>query len=75
MGITCEVHLLQLLCSGGIVPNSPIGNKPWSLGEFVRNNGGIANRGKKVWGIDVPIGLDMMNQGIQTVRFSSIIII
>lgn len=58
LGITCERDLLQLICSGGIVLNAPIGTKPWSLGEFIKHNGGYQNRGKKVWGIDIPIGYD-----------------
>lgn len=56
LGLQCDVELLQLACSNGLVPNSPIGDKPWSLGEYISNNGGKQSRGKKVWGIVIPIG-------------------
>lgn len=46
------------MCSGGIVPDSPIGGNKWTLGEFIRRNGGSKNRSKKVWGVYVPVGFD-----------------
>lgn len=56
LGLKCDLSLLRLLCSGGVIPDVPIGGKPWTLGEFIRQNGGSQNRGKKSWGVDVPIG-------------------
>ena len=64
LGLTCDISSLQLICSGGVVPNSPIGTKEWTLGEFVKNNGGSQNRGKKVWGIAIPSGYDESNTSI-----------
>lgn len=58
LGLKCEHHDLQLLCSGGIVPDRPIGDESWSLGEYIEQNGGTQNRSKKVWGVAIPIGLE-----------------
>ena len=55
LGLKCNLDLLQLLCSGGIVLNSPIGDNLWTLGEYIKQHGGNQNRSKKVWGINVPI--------------------
>ena len=54
LGIKCEKSLLALVCSNGIVPNAPIHDMPWTLGEYVKYNGGTQNRSKKVWGLLVP---------------------
>ena len=40
-----------LICSGGVVPETEICGQKWSLGEYIRYNGGTSNRSKKVWGI------------------------
>lgn len=61
LGLKCDVKLLQLICSSGLVPNFPIGSKPWTLGEYIVNHGGKPSRGKKVWGIDIPIGIEEEN--------------
>lgn len=58
LGLSCDVCELRLLCSGGIVPDQPIGGKPWTLGDYIAQNGGTQNRSKKVWGVAIPIGLD-----------------
>lgn len=58
LGLKCERKWLQLLCSGGIVPDSPIGDEPWSLGGYIAQNGGTQNRSKKVWGVAIPVGMD-----------------
>ena len=42
LGLKCNLDVLQLLCSGSIVLNSPIGDNPSTLGEYI-------------WGINVPI--------------------
>ncbi len=34
-----------------MVPETEIVGKKWSLGEYIRLNGGTVNRSKKVWGI------------------------
>lgn len=47
---------LSLICSGGVIPNSPIGDSPWTIGEFIKLNGGTQNRSKKIFGVYVPIG-------------------
>ena len=54
----CSVNELSILCSGGLVPDIPINNEPWTLGEYIKLNGGSVNRSKKCWGIYVPIGVE-----------------
>lgn len=54
LGVKCKSSLLSLVCSGGVVPDIPICGKSWTLGEYVRLNGGTQNRSKKVWGLLVP---------------------
>ena len=45
-----DVDSLSLLCSGGLVPDSPItGNIPWTLGDYIKHHGGNQNRGKGIW--------------------------
>lgn len=58
LGLNCDFKLLQLICSNGLVLNNPIGDKPWTLGEYVKNYGGKPNRSKKVWGLNIPIDID-----------------
>ena len=58
LGLRCNRAELMLLCSGGIVPDTQINNKPWTLGEYLQLNGGNQNRSKRVWGICIPIGLE-----------------
>ena len=41
----------QLVCSGGVVPNVDICGEEWTLGDYIRLNGGTSNRSKKVWGL------------------------
>lgn len=55
LGINCSVNELLILCSGGLVPDIPINNEPWTLGEYIKLKGGSVNRSKKCWGIYVPI--------------------
>ena len=55
LGLTCSLSNLQLLCSNGIVLDSPLGEKSWMLGEYIRQNGGTQNRSKRVWGICIPV--------------------
>ena len=43
LGLKCNLYLLSLLCSGGIVPDAPIGDQPWSLGEYIKYHGGNQN--------------------------------
>ena len=58
LGINCDVDDLSMLCSGGLVPDIPISGEPWTLGEYVKLNGGNANRSKKCWGIYIPFDVD-----------------
>lgn len=58
LGLQCDTSGLSLICSGGMVCNGPIGEKPWSLGEFVEQNGGCKNRSKRVWGLYIPVGME-----------------
>lgn len=53
LGIECGTEIL-LVCSNGIVLDMPILGKQWTLGEFIQQNGGTANRSKKVWGVLCP---------------------
>ena len=61
LGVKCERSLLSLICSNGIIPNAPIHDLPWSLGEYVKYNGGTQNRSKKVWGVLIPDNDDENN--------------
>lgn len=54
-----DISHLSLVCSYGIVPNMSIDGAPWTLGEFIRQNGGSSSRSKKVWGVLVPIDEEM----------------
>ena len=49
---------LAIICSSGLVPNLPIDNQLWTLGEYIKLNGGSLNRSKKLWGIYVPFDVD-----------------
>lgn len=56
--IKCNVDELSLICSGGLVPNIPIGDQPWKLGKYIKLNGGTVTRSKKLWGIYIPTDVD-----------------
>ena len=58
LGLKCSLDVLTLLCSSGMVLNSPIGDNPWTLGEYITQHGGNKNRSKKVWGICIPAGME-----------------
>ena len=60
LGLKYDPTLLRLLCSGGVIPDAPIGINPWSLGEFIKQNGGNQNRSKKSWEVEVPFGHEEM---------------
>ena len=55
LGVKCDVNLLALVCSSGMVPDTEICGHPWTLGEYTRLNGGTQNRSKKTWGILIPV--------------------
>lgn len=67
LGINCSVNELSIICSGGLVPDIPINNEPWSLGEYINLNGGSVNRSKKCWGIYVPIDVDENDNTLDSV--------
>ena len=48
--------------------SAPLGNKPWSLGEYIRQHGGTQNRSKKVWGICIPF--DVMEDNFMSTHDS-----
>ena len=50
LGIKYDFKQLALLCSGDLVPNFLSEDIPWTLGEYIRLNGGTSNRSKKSWG-------------------------
>jgi hypothetical protein len=56
--IHCDTSLLSLICSYGLVPDCPIEDQPWTLGKYIEHHGGVTNRGKKVWGIYIPVDAD-----------------
>lgn len=60
LDIKCDVSELLLVCSSGIVRDVPIFGKQWTLGGFTAQNGGTANRSKKVWGVLCPIEDDLL---------------
>ena len=47
------------------MPDSLIEEKPWTLGEYIRQHGGNQNRSKKVWGICIPVGIEE-EEGVST---------
>ena len=47
LGVKCDKSLLALICSNGSIPNAPIDDLPWTLGEYIKYNGGTQNRSKK----------------------------
>ena len=44
LGLRCNCDFLSLICSGGVVPDSPINGDPWTLGEYIKLHGGNQNR-------------------------------
>ena len=54
LGIDCDIGLLELVCSNGLVPDNPIDDQPWTLGKYIEHHGGTRNRGKKIWGLHIP---------------------
>ena len=56
LGLKYDSNLLAMICSGGMITNSLIGGNPWTLGEFIKHNGGYQNRAKKVFEILIPVG-------------------
>ena len=48
---------VHMLCIGMIL-DSPLEDKPWTLGEYTRQHGGSQNRSKRVWGIVIPYDID-----------------
>lgn len=66
LSLHCDISDLQLLCSNGMVPDSPINGEAWTLGEYIHQNGGTQNRNKKVWGICIPVGLEENQAGPST---------
>ena len=75
LGLNCDISELRLICSGGMVPDAPINNKPWTLGDYIQQNGGNQNRSKKVWGVCIPIGLEeagpSTHDSVNTIYFRS----
>ena len=51
LGINCDLSLLSLICSNGLVPDNNIEERPWTS---IEHHGGNQNRGKKAWGIYIP---------------------
>ena len=46
---------LALIVSNGLVLDAPLsGDKPWDLGTYVEQIGGVSARGKKTFGIYIP---------------------
>lgn len=46
---------LSLIVSNGLVIDTPLsGDKPWDLGTYVEQIGGVSARGKKTFGIYIP---------------------
>lgn len=66
LGLKCNINELQLICSGGMVLDSLINDQPWTLGEFIQQNGGNQNGSKRVWGVHIPIGLEEAEAGPST---------
>ena len=69
LDIHCDLSMLSLICSGGLVPDSPIGDEPWTLGRYIYYHGGSLNRGKKVWGINIPYDDDDERNTEDSVRY------
>ena len=66
LSLTCDLGKLALICSNGLVPDLSIGDEPWTLGEYIKRNGGAQNRSKKVWGIYIPADVDIYSEEAPT---------
>ena len=51
LGLDTDASQCTLVCSGGVVREALICGKQWTLGEYIKYNGGTSNRSKKVWGL------------------------
>ena len=50
---------LSLIVSNGLVIDTPLsGDKPWDLGTYVEQIGGVSARGKKTFGIYIPLDVE-----------------
>lgn len=55
IGIEADPESLLLIVSNGLVKNAPLaGNTAWTLGGYIAEIGGMANRSKKTFGICIP---------------------
>lgn len=51
LGMSTDTTQCTLVCSGGVVREARICGNQWSLGLYIKYNGGTSNRSKKVWGL------------------------
>lgn len=59
LAIKTDIDELQLVVSGGVVNDCPLqGEEQWTLGRYVEEIGGQAVRGKKTFGIYLPVDED-----------------
>ena len=59
LDIKAEPEDLFLIVSNGLVVDTPLRrNKPWTLGNYVEEIGGVSVRGKKTFGIYIPIDVE-----------------
>ena len=59
LDIKAEPEDLFLIVSNGLVVDTPLRcNKPWTLGNYVEEIGGVSVRGKKIFGISIPIDVE-----------------
>ena len=65
LDIRASPSRLYLIVSNGIVVDAPLqGGKPWSLGCYIQEFGGTSVRGKKQFGIYIPIDAEE-DEGMQ----------
>ena len=52
LGITAPSENLSLIVSNGLIRNTPLpSGKPWTLGGYIEEFGGVQARGKRTFGI------------------------
>ena len=65
LGITISPDRLSLIVSNGLIRDAPLpSGVPWTLGNYVKEFGGVQARGKRTFGIFMPYDVDDEEAGI-----------
>ena len=63
--INADTADLHLVVSGGLVMDDPLQDgKPWTLGGYVQEIGGVSARGKKTFGIYIPLDVEEDDESV-----------